>query len=378
MLPEGERMNRIQPQITEKYIEIFRKILMDEEKSQNTIEKYIRDIRKFQVYAKDKKLNKEIILSYKMNLQQCGRYQIRSINSYLVSLNRYFQCMGCKELCVKTIKVQHTAFESEEKELTKEEYCQLVKKAIQLGDETTALILQTIASTGIRIGELSYIRIESLKKGSIDIHNKGKVRRILLPSDLIPLLEEYAGKKNRTVGSVFCNRKGNPIDRKTIWRRMKKIAALEGISQQKVYPHNLRHLFAKEFYKQTGDIMKLADILGHSNINTTRIYIRTAGREHKEQLDAMGMVLIEKTNNSAEQRRLKQSSNQRQNTDEKNLSPVIVPNVLQNTFLTEQIWLPALLGRINSIALSVPDFEKIKQIKIYPNDINYEIILRII
>lgn len=308
-LTKGENMKRTTQQITEKNIAKFKKTLMESEKSQNTIEKYIRDVRKFQTYLKNENLTKEIVVSYRKNMEQCGKYQINSINSYMISLNQFFQCMGWTELCVKTIKVQRTVFEAEEKELTMDEYRRLVEAAIKMEDKTTALILQTIASTGIRIGELSYIRVESLKQGVVDVHNKGKVRRILLPSDLVPLLLEYAAKENRTTGTIFCNRKGNPIDRKTIWRNMKKAAVLAEIPAAKVFPHNLRHLFAKEFYQQTGDIMKLADILGHSNINTTRIYIRTAGSEHKKQLDAMRMVVMEnKMNNNTSE--LKNIDNQ--------------------------------------------------------------------
>lgn len=279
--------------ITDKNIEKFRAILIETEKSKNTIEKYVRDIRKFKKHIRNKNLNKEIVLSYKKEMEQSGQYRITSINSYLISLNQFFRCMGCPEFCVKTIKVQRTVFEAEEKELTMEEYRKLVNVANQMGDEETALVLQTIAGTGIRIGELEHIRVESLAEGIVDVHNKGKVRRILLPSKLIPLLAKYARKKNRITGPVFCNHKGNPTDRKTIWRRMKKVAVHAKIPRGKVFPHNLRHLFAKEFYQQTGDIMKLADILGHSNINTTRIYIRSTGIEHKKQIDAMHMIIME-------------------------------------------------------------------------------------
>lgn len=291
-------MKQAKQQITEKNITQFEKLLIKNEKSQNTIDKYIRDIRKFQKYLNNKHLTKEIVISYRKDMEHSGQYQINSINSYLVSLNQFFQYMGWQELCVKTIKVQRTIFEAEEKELTMDEYRRLVEAAIKMEDGTTALIMQTIASTGIRIGELRYICVESLEQGVIDVHNKGKVRRILLPSDLIPLLMEYAEKENRTTGTIFCNHKGNPLDRKTIWRNMKKAAVLAEVPEEKVFPHNLRHLFAKKFYQQTGDIMKLADILGHSNVNTTRIYIRTAGSEHKKQLDAMRMIIMEnKTNN---------------------------------------------------------------------------------
>lgn len=277
--------------ITDKKIEFFRAELLREEKTANTVEKYVRDINKFKDYCDGKDINQKLVLAYKSWLQECGRYRISSINSYLVVLNHFCRVMGWGELCVKTIKVQRAAFEMEEKELTISEYKKLIYTAMEAGDERTAMILQTIGSTGIRISELKYIRVEDITDGFVDVHNKAKVRRILLPSALIKVLKEYAKRNHIKNGVIFYNERKQPLDRKNIWRHMKRIARMAGIPETKVYPHNLRHLFAKEFYKQTGDIMKLADILGHSNVNTTRIYIRTSGREHKQQLDEMHMVL---------------------------------------------------------------------------------------
>ena len=277
--------------ITDKKIEFFRAELLREEKTANTVEKYVRDINKFKDYCDGKNINQKLVLAYKSWLQECGRYRISSINSYLVVLNHFCKVMGWGELCVKTIKIQETAFEMEEKELTMAEYKKLIHTAMEAGDERTAMILQTIGSTGIRISELKYIRVEAFADGFVDVHNKAKVRRILLPYALMKVLKEYAKRNHIKNGVLFYNERKQPLDRKNIWRHMKRIARMAGIPETKVYPHNLRHLFAKEFYKQTGDIMKLADILGHSNVNTTRIYIRTSGREHKQLLDEMHMVL---------------------------------------------------------------------------------------
>lgn len=283
-----ERKTRI---ITEREVDIFRKSLICSEKSSNTVTKYIRDILKFKNYANGKPVTKTRILAYKSALEKCGKYKASSINSFLAALNHFCRIMGWGELCVKTIKVQQMAFVAEEKELTIEEYRRLIQKALETGDEQTALILQTIGSTGIRIGELKSITVECLKDGAADIYNKGKLRHILLPSSLTRLLGEYVKKHEIPGGAVFTDRKKKPVSRKSVWRKMKRIARFAGVPESKVFPHNLRHLFAREFYRQTQDMMKLADVLGHSNINTTRIYIRTAGREHKRQLDAMKMVM---------------------------------------------------------------------------------------
>lgn len=173
-----------------------------------------------------------------------------------------------------------------EKELTMQEYKRMVSVARDEGEEVTALLLLTIAATGIRVSELCHITVECLETGVADDYNKGKVRRILLPSEL----QKYVYKQNIIHGPIFKNRKRNPMDRREVWRRMKRIAGAAGISERKASPHNLRHLFARQFYQQTGDIAKLADVLGHSGIETTRVYIKSTGREHKQQLDQMNMV----------------------------------------------------------------------------------------
>ena len=277
--------------ITESEIARFESCLRKTEKSPNTIQKYVRDIHKLQHFANGRKLTKDMMVAYKKNLQESGNYKASSINSFVTAANHFCNVMGWHELCVRTVKVQQAAFESEDRELTKSEYGRLVQAALARGDEQTALIMQTLAATGIRVGELQHITVGCLKKGAVDVHNKGKVRRILLPSSLQKLLAKYAYTQKIVDGVVFCRKDHKNIDRRTIWRHMKQIAQAAGVPVEKVYPHNLRHLFAREFYKQTRDIAKLADVLGHSSIETTRIYIRTTGREHKEQLDRMDMVV---------------------------------------------------------------------------------------
>lgn len=277
--------------ITEREIAHFEKSLKKAEKSLNTIQKYMRDVRKLQHFVNGRKLTKEVMVAYKKQLQESGNYKVSSINSFLTAANHFCNVMGWHEICVRTVKVQRTAFESEDRELTREEYEQLVQTALAQGDEKTALIMQTLAATGIRIGELQHITVDCLESGAIDVHNKGKVRRILLPSKLQALLKKYASDCEIKNGSVFCGKDHKPMDRRTIWRHMKKAAQAAGVPAEKVFPHNLRHLFAREFYRQTRDIAKLADVLGHSSIETTRIYIKSTGREHKEQLDRMDMIV---------------------------------------------------------------------------------------
>lgn len=284
-------MRRNKKIITERELELFRKHLVREEKAPGTIAKYIRDVSKLKAYARGRTLSKTLLLQYKKHLEDSGRYKASSINSYLVAVNHFCRVMGWAELCTRTIRVQRTAFETEEMELTMDEYRRLIRASVKMGDERTALIIQTLGSTGIRVGELQYIVVECLKSGVADVYNKGKVRRILLPSVLQQILKAYAEKCSIHKGPIFCTQQNHPIDRRNIWRRMKKVGDAAGIAESKVFPHNLRHLFAREFYKQTNDIVKLADVLGHSSIETTRIYIKSTGREHKQQLDRMNMVV---------------------------------------------------------------------------------------
>lgn len=280
--------------VTEQNIARFEKELKKSEKTPNTIHKYVRDVRKLQTYADGRGLTRDLMIAYKKELEEQGGYKANSINSFLTAINRFCIVMKWNDLCIKTIKVQRTAFENEEKELTMEEYKRMVSTASRQGEEKTARLLQTIAGTGIRVGELSYINVACLQNGMVDVHNKGKVRRILLPSALQELLKEYVQKHNICEGAVFQNRNHQPVDRREVWRRMKAAAMAAGVPSGKAFPHNLRHLFAREFYQQTGDIVKLADVLGHSSIDTTRIYVKSTGKEHKQQLDQMNMVVDHK------------------------------------------------------------------------------------
>lgn len=279
--------------ISEKEIKRFYNHLSESEKSTNTIQKYMTDINKLKEFSKGKNISQKLILHYKNYLISSGKYKISSINSFLIVANHFFKEMGWNDLYLKTLKMQKTVFEPEEKELTKAEYRMIVQAAINSGNETIGLIMQTLASTGIRISELSYITSECLKTGVADVYNKGKLRRILLPSALRIILKKYTEKNRIQKGSIFIDSQKRPLDRKKIWYKMKKIASDAKISPQKIFPHNFRHLFAREFYNQTNDIVKLADILGHSSVETTRIYIKSTGTEHMKQLDRMDMIVTE-------------------------------------------------------------------------------------
>lgn len=277
--------------ITPKRKAQFREALQEGEKSQATIEKYLRDLEKLEIFLGGKELDKERLIAYKNMLQESGKYKIASINSFLAAANYFCQVMGWQELRVRTIRTQKESFREEDKYLTQKEYNCLIETARKKGNHRLAMIIQTIGSTGIRVSELQYIDVACVYNGMTDIRCKGKIRRILLPRSLQKLLKGYIREQKLTQGPVFCTASGKPIDRSNIWREMKSLCKLAGIDEQKVFPHNLRHLFAVCFYRIEKDIVKLADVLGHSNIETTRIYMKSTGEEHRKILDGMGMIL---------------------------------------------------------------------------------------
>ncbi len=256
--------------ITNEVIEEFTLYLYDEEKSQNTIEKYTRDIRAFARWLGSEPLDKATVLRYKKEL--CEVYAPRSVNSMLSSLNALFEYTKWYELKVKTLKIQRQIFADKDKELTRPEYGRLLNAAKSQKTEQLYHIIQTIASTGIRISELAFINIRAIKTGQATINCKGKLRQVFLPKSLCKMLIEYTKRQNITEGSVFVGKTGKPINRTTVWRLLKNLCKLANVSSAKVFPHNLRHLFARTYYSLQKDVVRLADILGHSNINTTRIY----------------------------------------------------------------------------------------------------------
>ncbi len=269
----------------ESYVNHLRK----EERSAATIRQYRRDVLNFFAELSADKFNKEAVIEYKRELEK--KYRPVSVNAKLSALNSFFSFIGRGDLRLKLLKIQKKAYCSAEKELSKEEYLRLIKAAEGRQNEKLAMLLQTIGGTGIRVSELRYITAEAVKRGEAVIQLKGKTRTILLPKKLQRALEEYMRREGITQGPVFITRTGRPLDRSNVWRMMKGLCREAGVDGRKVFPHNLRHLFARCFYSGDKDIAKLADILGHSSINTTRIYIITSGAEHRRRLDRLGLVI---------------------------------------------------------------------------------------
>ena len=276
--------------LTNEAVQSFKKYLQEEEKSSNTIEKYLRDVQAFVVHLNGAEVTKEVVVSYKNKLLSKS-YATRSINSMLASLNSLFLFLGWADLKVKSIRLQRQIYCSEEKELTKAEYMRLVNTAKQKGNERLNLILQTICGTGIRVSELQYITVEAVKCSEAVVSLKGKTRSVFIVKELQKKLLRYAAEQKIHSGCIFITRTGKPISRTNIWREMKALCEQAGVNPQKVFPHNLRHLFARIFYGIEKDIAKLADILGHSSINTTRIYIISTGDEHRRRMEHMRLII---------------------------------------------------------------------------------------
>lgn len=275
--------------ITENIILNFENHLSEQEKSPTTIEKYIRDVRAFSAFAERKTITKETVILYKKHLQK--NYAVRSVNSMLASVNSLFSFLGWHDLKVKSLKFQQQVFCPEEKELTKAEYYRLCTAAKHKRNKRLNLILQTICGTGIRVSELQYITVEAVKHGEAVVNCKAKTRTIFIVKELKQKLLRYAAEQGIKSGMIFVTRTGKPISRTNIWREMKALCKEANVNPQKVFPHNLRHLFARVFYGIEKDIAKLADILGHSSINTTRIYIISTGTEHRKRMENMHLIM---------------------------------------------------------------------------------------
>ncbi len=277
--------------ITEEMLLQYKEYLYEEEKSESTIKKYIRDLKKLAEYAEGREVTKKLVAGYKKYLKEKKEYKLTSINSFLVAANRLFEYLGWYDLRVRTYRIQKEVFVPESRNLSKTEYKRLVKAALNKGKKRLAMIIQTVCATGMRISELAGVTLESVTEGVVEIYCKGKQRVILLPGKLRKKLLYYIKETGIVSGVVFCTSGGKAVDRSNIWKEMKLLGKEAGIYKEKVYPHNLRHLFAKEFYAKGKDIAKLADVLGHSNIETTRGYIKTTSREHQRLLDQMGLAL---------------------------------------------------------------------------------------
>ena len=267
----------------------FESHLRNEERSAATIEKYMRDVRFFAVSVGYAEINKQKVLDYKSQLGEI--YAVSSANSMIAAMNCFLRFCGWHELCVKQFKMQREVYCSEEKELTRAEYIRLLDAANAKHNERLNLIIQTICGTGIRVSELQYITVEALHNGEAIVNCKGKNRRVFIVSGLKKKLLRYVKEQGINAGTVFVTRSGRPVSRNYIWKEMKALCAQADVSPSKVFPHNLRHLFARTFYRLEKDIAKLADILGHASINTTRIYIVTTGAEHKRKMENMRLII---------------------------------------------------------------------------------------
>ncbi len=278
-----------QHQLEESQLTSFCEHLREEEKSPGTVEKYARDVRAFFGWLKKRPVTKKVALQWKEYLIN-AQYAPVTINSMIASVNQFFYFNGWAEYKIKPLKIQRKLFRGETKELTREEYIRLLNTAKKLKKERLALLMETICATGIRVSELRYITIENLQKGRTEISLKGKIRTILVPDKLAHKLLKYAKRHKIAAGEIFITKNGKGIGRKQIWAEMKKLCKAAGVAESKVFPHNLRHLFARSYYRVCRDIVKLADVLGHSSVETTRIYLLSTGQEHAKYLEHLGLV----------------------------------------------------------------------------------------
>ena len=277
--------------ITLEQIREFKCYLVNEEKSTVTIDKYVHDITAFSEWLGNNALDKTTILEYKELLIE--KFATASVNVAIASLNSFFSFVEHPELKVKSIRVQRQMFCRSDKELSKAEYERLLRAAYSKRNERLMLVMLTICSTGIRVSELRFITVEAIKIGNAKVNLKGKIRLIILPKELCSLLLKYARSHSISTGSVFITRNGRPLDRHTICKEMKNLCKRAGVSRDKVFPHNLRHLFARTYYSAQKDIVRLADVLGHSSINTTRIYTIEDGHVHRQQVQKLGLVKLQ-------------------------------------------------------------------------------------
>lgn len=280
-------MNHI---ISEELLEEFGRYLRCAEKSEGTIANYLRHGRQFSAFSAGRPVTRELLLSWKESLIS-QNYSPATVNAMMVSINRYLKWQGLEAMALKTLKVQRRIFRESRRELSHREYQALVNTARGGADPCLALIMETICGTGIRVGELRFITAEAVAREQAVIRHKGKVRTILLPGKLCRKLREYLQKQKILSGEVFLTEKGKSINRRQIWARMKRLCGKADVAPSKVFPHNLRHLFATAFYESCKDIIRLADVLGHSNVETTRLYLMSSGQEHRALLERLRLVL---------------------------------------------------------------------------------------
>lgn len=276
-------------ELTMEQVEKFEAYLHNEEKSAGTIEKYMRDVRAFALWLGETPVTRQATADWKAHLL-AEKYAPVTVNSMLSALNSFFRFMGWQDCRARFLRIQRRVFREPDKELTRGEYQSLVETAKKLGQERLALIMETICAAGIRVSEIRYITAEAARAGRAEIHLKGKIRIILLPSKLCRKLLGFARKQGIALGEIFLTSSGKSLSRRQIWAEMKRLCCHARVAASKVFPHNLRHLFARTFYKASRDIAQLADVLGHLSIETTRIYLLSTGREHARQLERLQLI----------------------------------------------------------------------------------------
>lgn len=274
--------------ITDKLLKSYIEYLREQEKSISTIQSYQRELFSLKMHLDEEKVTKEKLIDYKAKI--ATQYKPSSCNVAISAINSFLKYINRTDLCIKPLKIQRQIFENRDKELTKKDYEKLIKAANINGQETLSLIIQSICSTGIRVSELCYITVESLKEGKCLVINKGKSRIVFLPTSLCTMLKKYVVNSNITSGPIFTTRSGKPIDRSNIWAAMKRLCTIANVNPEKVYPHNLRHLFARSYYSQYKDLSRLCDLLGHTSVNTTKIYTKESGAIHIKQIEGLGLV----------------------------------------------------------------------------------------
>ncbi len=276
--------------ITLDMIPAFIQYLRKEEREQNTIKKYERYAKEFVVWLKGRPVTKATVVAWKDALLRSDEYKPATVNARLASVNAFLKFLGWDECRVKSLRLQRRVFRDPGRDLSKEEYMCLVEAAQASGNERLALVMEAICAMGLRVSEVRYITVEAVALGRAEISLKGKVRTVILPGKLCRKLEKYIRKNKIASGEVFLTRSGKGLSRRQIWAEMKRLCGAAGVEPSKVFPHNLRHLFATTHYRTYKDIVKLADILGHSCVETTRIYLVSTGVEHARQMDNLGLV----------------------------------------------------------------------------------------
>ena len=274
--------------ITEETLAAFARQLGEEERSPATLEKYLREVRQFAAFLGGREVTRDLAAAWREELS--ARQSPATVNGKLTALDRLLAFLGWEDCRVKHLRVQRQLFRDSARELSREEYARLVETARRLGRGRLSLLMETICATGIRVSEVRYITAEAVREGRTEIALKGKIRTIFLPGKLCRKLEKYARQKKITSGELFLTRSGRPMSRKQIWAEMKGVCRAAGVAPSKVFPHNLRHLFARCFYRVSRDVAKLADVLGHSSIETTRIYLISTGAEHARTLDQLRLI----------------------------------------------------------------------------------------